>query len=285
MNNGCAVTGNGASWQGFNVGYIFSLADVERYERWFGSTRGKQALEFEQGLFRKIWRPVSPQRVLEVGCGTGIFLEWFRTQGHMVTGLDPSGESLERARERLGNKVRLAQGFAEDLPYEDNEFDTVALITTLEFVDAPDVALREAFRVARRNVLLGVLNGFSIGGLHCLAERFWKDSLYSRARLFSVFQLSRMCEGILHGAVPIEWRTCFSLPLHLLPYFHFLERLPVMQRNPFGLFSAMRVDMQCRVRTLQTPVFDELSAGAKVSVHSLGCWRSSVGAPENSTEP
>ena len=264
------------------MGHIFGPADVERSERWFGSARGKRALEFEQGLLSEVWRPVSPQRVLEVGCGTGVFLEWFRSRGHMVAGLDPSAESLELARARLGNRVRLSQGFAEDLPYEDNEFDTVALVTTLEFVADPEAALREAFRVARRNVLLGVLNAFSIGGLQYRVQRFYKDSIYSRARFFSLFKLSGMCDRILCGPVPTEWRTCFSFPLQLLPYIHFLERLSFMQRNPFGLFIAMRVDMQCRVRTLQTPVFDDIPAGAKASAQSLACWRGSAGSPEKS---
>ena len=264
------------------MGYVFSLADAQSHENWFRSPRGQRALAFEQELFRKIWTPVSPQRVLEVGCGSGVFLEWFKSQGHMVAGLEPSSSALELARRRLSPKVRLDQGFAENLPYDDNEFDTVALITSLEFVDDPDLALKEACRVARRNVLLGVLNKYSIGRLHYSIQRFWKDSVYSRARFFSVFQLHRMITGILAGSVPIEWRTCFSLPLPLLRYIHLVERIPLLQRHPFGHFIAMRIDMRCRVRTLQTPVFDEIPAGAKVSIQSLGCWRASGGAPESS---
>jgi SAM-dependent methyltransferase len=259
------------------VGYVFSLADAEGHEKWFSTPQGQRALAFEQGLFRKIWTPGSIQRVLEVGCGSGIFLEWFKSQGHMVAGLEPSSSSLELARRRLGPKVRLDQGFAENLPYEDNEFDTVALITTLEFVDDPYLALKEACRVARRNVLLGVLNKFSMGRLHYGIQRFWKDSIYSRARFFSVFQLRSMSTRILSGAIPIEWRTCFSLPLPFLRYIHLMERTPLLQRHPFGHFIAMRVDMRCRVRTLQTPVFDEIPAGAKVSIQSLGCLRASAG--------
>ena len=268
--------------QGFDVGYVFSLADAQSHENWFRSPQGQRALAFEQELFRKIWAPVSPQRVVEVGCGSGIFLEWFKSQGHMVVGLDPSISSLELARRRLGLKVRLDQGFAENLPYDDNEFDTVALINSLEFVDDPYLALKEAFRVARRNVLLGVLNTYSIDSLHYGIQRFWKDSVYSRARFFSVFQLRAMTTGILSGAVPIEWLTCFSLPLPFLRYFDFLERIPMLHRHPFGHFIAMRIDMRCRVRTLQTPVFEEIPAGAKVSIQSLGCWRASGGAPESS---
>jgi SAM-dependent methyltransferase len=257
------------------VGYVFSLIDAERDEEWFSSPEGQRALTFEWELLRKIWRPISPQRVLEVGCGSGIFLEWFKLQGHMVAGLEPSSPSIELARRRLGPRVRLNQGFAENLPYEDNEFDTVALITSLEFVDDPILALKEAFRVARRNVLLGVLNRYSIGRLHSGIQKLWKDSVYDRARFFSVFELRRMSAGILSGPVPIEWRTCFSLPLPFLRYIHLMERIPLLHRHPFGHFIAMRVDMRCRVRTLQTPAFDELPAGAKVSVQSFGCWRTS----------
>lgn len=256
------------------MGYVFSLADAERQERWFCSARGQSALQFEIELFRKVWKPVSPQRVLEVGCGSGIFLEWFMSQNHMVTGLEPSSSSLELARRRLGPKAQLDQGFAENLPYDDNEFDTVALINTLEFVDEPFLALKEAFRVARRNVLLGVLNKYSTSRVHYSLTRLWNESVYSRARYFSVFELHSMSTRILAGAVPIEWRTCFSLPLPLLSYMHIVERIPLLQRHPFGHFIAMRIDMRCRVRTLQTPVFDEVPAGAKVSMESFGCWSS-----------
>ena len=261
------------------MGYVFSLTDAQRQEKWFDSPRGQRMLKFETELFSRVWAPVSPQRVLEVGCGSGIFLEWFMSQGHMVTGLEPSGSSLDLARRRLGPKAGLDNGFAENLPYEDNEFDTVALINTLEFVEDPYLALKEAFRVARRNVLLGALNRYSISRVQYSIERFWRDSVYSHARFFSVFQLRRMSAGVLSGAVPIEWRTCFFLPPVLFDYLHPVERIALFQRHPFGYFIAMRIDVCCRVRTLQTPAFDEIPAGAKVSMESFGCWRTSQGSP------
>ncbi len=256
------------------MGYVFNLADAERQESWFRSAQGQMALQFEKDLFKKVWKPVTPQRVLEVGCGSGVFLEWFMSQGHMVTGLEPSSSSLELARRKLGPKAQFDQGFAENLPYDDNEFDTVALINTLEFVDEPFRALKEACRVARRNVLLGVFNKYSTSRVHYCLEGLWKESVYSRARFFSVFQLQSMSAKILSGTVPIEWRTCFSLPLPLLGCLSIVERIPFLQRHPFGHFIAMRIDMRCRVRTLQTPVFDEVPAGAKVSIEPFGCCTS-----------
>lgn len=255
------------------MGYVFRLTDAEQYEDWLCSPEGRSVLELKQALLKKVWAPTAPQRVLEVGCGTGIFLEWFQAQGHMPAGLEPSGAGLELARRRLRAKVRLDQGFGENLPYTDNEFDTVALINTLEYVDDPVLTLKEAFRVARRNVLLGVFNKYSLGRIHRFLEGFWKESLYERARFFGVFQLQRMTGRILSGAVPIYWQTGFSFPLPLFKYLHCLERNRLLHHHPFGHFIAMRIDMRCRFRTIQTPVFSELPAGvANASVRTL-CWR------------
>jgi SAM-dependent methyltransferase len=243
------------------VGYVFRLKDTERFENWFQSEPGRSVIALEKDLLSRVWEPRSPQRVLEVGCGSGLFLEWFASNGHLITGIDPSTSSLELARNRLGSRVQLSQGVAENLPYEDNEFDTVAMITSLEFVDDPSRALREAFRVARRNVLIGALNRYSIGRIQYFFEKFWNDSLYTHARFFSVFQLRRIACRILSGSVPTEWRTCIVFPLPMLRYVLFLERSSLFHRHPFGHFIAMRVDMRNRIRTLQTPVFSKIPNG------------------------
>lgn len=254
------------------MGYVFRLEDIERYEKWYRSEPGRSAFVLEKDLLRQVWAPASAQRVLEVGCGSGVLLEWLASMGHLPRGLDPSGASLDMARRRLGGAIPLDLGFAEDLPYDDNEFDTVVLFTSLEFVDDPAQALREAFRVARRNVLLGALNRYSAGRVVCFLERFWKDSVFSRARFFSVFQLQRLAGRILAATVPIVWRTCFSLPPSFFRYSFFLERLSLLHRHPFGHFIAMRIDVRNRFRTVQSPLFNEIPAGiANASVHSLLC--------------
>ncbi len=266
------------------MGHVFRLNDVERYENWFRSDVGRSVFALQKDLLLRVWDPPSPQRVLEVGCGSGIFLEWFDSLGHMVTGIDPSGTGLELARRRLSGRVGLDRGFAEDLPYSDNEFDTVALITSLEFVEDPAKALREAFRVARHTVLLGVLNRYSIGRAVNFIERLWRESLYSQARSFSIFQLKKMSARILHGQVPVTWRTGFTLPLPLIRYIHHLERCPVCHCLPFGHFIAMRIDVRSRYRTIQTPVFSDIPAGAEPSFRGL-CWRFPPAAKNGCMQP
>lgn len=54
--------------------------------------------------------PASPCRVLDVGCGTGVFLEKAIAAGFDVTGLDASAEMVALASRRVGPaRVRLCQ--------------------------------------------------------------------------------------------------------------------------------------------------------------------------------
>lgn len=257
------------------MGYVFQFEDALHYSDWFIHEPGRTAAALEKDLLQRLWAPNGPQDVLEVGCGAGHFLEWFSRGGHQVTGLDPSPYMLSLARRQVPERVALDRGYAEDLPYEDNAFDTVALITTLEFVNDPDRALREALRVARHHVLLGVLNRYSVTTWqHCL-QRLWKPSIFSHARFFSVFQLSQMTKEALSGSVPMRWQTCLFFPLSALRYLQFLERSRFLRWLPFGHFIGMRIDLRCSFRTLQQPVFYEAPSGAGQAHLRTFCWRNS----------
>lgn len=268
------------AWDREAVGYVFRLEDARLYDEWFQSEPGKSVARIERELLLRVWSSQSPQRVLEVGCGTGLFLQWFAERGHQVTGLDPSSPMLEIARKRLPEKVDLYRGFAEDLPYEDNAFDTVALITTLEFVDNPSKALQEAFRVARRHVLVGSLNKYSVIALQRFIGGLFRPSIYSRARFFGVFELQGIAEKILSGSVPLKWRTCLTLPLFSLRYLSFIERSPYFQWHPFGHFIAMRIDLRYPMQTIQDPLLHELPASMGGARLHTSCWRAPFGEHE-----
>jgi ubiquinone/menaquinone biosynthesis C-methylase UbiE len=259
------------------VGYVFRSEDTKRYDDWFQSEPGRTAWKIETELFSGLWAPVSRQNVLEVGCGTGHFLEWICQQGHQATGLEPSPSMRELARSRLPGCVTVDHGHAEYLPYEDNSFDTVALINTLEFVDDPTEALQEAVRVARRHVLVGVLNRYSLAFMqHCLS-RLWRPSFYDHAHYFSVFELEFLIQKILSGKVPVIWKTCFTFPLGALKYLHHLERSRFFTCHPFGYFIAMRIDLHYPLQTIQTPLFCDLSPRVGHVPFYGSCWLSSRG--------
>src|SRR5437016_5003149 len=72
-------------------------------------------------------------RVLEIGCGTGLNLSYYRwARLEYVEATEPDPYMLARARARadgmapyVREKLRLSQAPAEELPFEDASFDSV----------------------------------------------------------------------------------------------------------------------------------------------------------------
>ena len=92
---------------------------------------------------------VSPgQRVLDIGCGTGVFLRLAADRGAVPSGLDASEALLAIARERVPD-ADLQVGEMEQLPYEDDSFDLVTGFNSFFFAADLVAALREAGRVAK----------------------------------------------------------------------------------------------------------------------------------------
>lgn len=87
-------------------------------------------------------------RVLDVGCGTGVFLRMCADRGPQVSGLDASDGLLALARDRVP-EADLRLGDLQALPYDDDAFDVVTGFTSFFFADVIVAALREAGRVAR----------------------------------------------------------------------------------------------------------------------------------------
>jgi ubiquinone/menaquinone biosynthesis C-methylase UbiE len=81
-------------------------------------------------------------KILDVACGSGNSAIEFAAAGAEVTGLDLASNLLEVAAQRAkdaGLDLRLDQGDAEDLPYEDNSFDLVATMYGAMFAPRPEV--------------------------------------------------------------------------------------------------------------------------------------------------
>ena len=87
------------------------------------------------------------QRVLELGCGSGVFLRLAGDRGAEVFGLDASEALVELARSRVP-EADLRVGDMQFLPYADDGFDVVAGFNAFFFAADMVAALREAGRGA-----------------------------------------------------------------------------------------------------------------------------------------
>ncbi len=88
--------------------------------------------------------PVEGKRVLDVGCGIGLYLKKFKDHGATVFGVDVDEEKVVEASEELPN---LVVARAESLPFRAEAFDVVLLHEVLEHVEDDRLAVQEAVRV------------------------------------------------------------------------------------------------------------------------------------------
>jgi SAM-dependent methyltransferase len=86
--------------------------------------------------------------VLDIGCGTGLFLLMAAQRGARISGLDASEPFLAIARER-SPEGDLRTGEMEELPYPDQSFDLVTGFNSFQFAASPVRALQEARRVLK----------------------------------------------------------------------------------------------------------------------------------------
>ena len=187
---------------------------VEGYEAWY-ETSGRRADRLEKALLQRLLAGFpNVYTLLEVGCGTGHFTRWFQKRGLKAVGLDVSTPMLAEAV-RLG-RLQCVYGDALSLPFSNNALDIVALITTLEFITEPALALTEAFRVARCGLILGVLNRQSILGWRLKQEG---GPVWEVARFFNPAELVKIVQNAVGDTAEIVWWTTLwpisSRSLHL----------------------------------------------------------------------
>lgn len=92
------------------------------------------------------------KQALEVGCGGGFLCEEIVRMGYDVTGIDPSANSIEAAKNHAkssGLAIRYELGSGEALPYDDNTFDLVFCCDVLEHVSSVQKVISEISRVLK----------------------------------------------------------------------------------------------------------------------------------------
>ncbi|MBN1140493.1 MAG: class I SAM-dependent methyltransferase [Deltaproteobacteria bacterium] len=140
----------------------------DKYERWFATPLGKIVRDTEMKLLLEYLAPVAGERILDAGCGTGIFTTDFLVTGARVVGMDISAAMLEVASRKAKGMGRekdflAVTGNILDLPFLDGYFDKVISNTALEFIADGEKALRELFRVLKPGgvLVIATLNRLS----------------------------------------------------------------------------------------------------------------------------
>jgi len=227
----------------FMIGKALFNDQAAQYALWYQTPQGQYADILEKDLFLKLIQPKPGQSVLDIGCGTGHNLAFFKESELKAAGIDISKSMLDVASKKLSTEAELYWGHAEQLPFGNNSFDIVTLSTVLEFVSDPTKVLKEASRVARKQIYLGLLNKISLLGINRRIKGKFQDSIYNQARFYSIWEIEAMVIRAI-GKVSLEWRSVLFFPLSWHKYIRRLDRLLPLATNPFGAFLGVKLNVE-----------------------------------------
>lgn len=153
---------------------------------------------YKKGRFLQPYRPqnkiiielIKPgSKVLDAGCGDGVLGDkLIRDKGCIVTGLDLDENAVKEAkRHKINARV---YDINNKLPYPSQSFDYVVCSDSLQYLNKPDFALSEMFRVSKIVIIQFPNFGFWFYRLQMLTGRFPSLSLFGHTWWNS--QLTRM---------------------------------------------------------------------------------------------
>ena len=206
----CRTCGFRFSRPGKNPNAAESLADYEAaYLQYLEDQPADRSNHRQLLEWIRRSRDVSAGDVLDIGCGSGKFVRFLRSQGVSAIGAEPSAPLFERY---LAGQPHFAQGAAEELPARGRRYGAVMLLDVIEHVPSP----RETLAAARD--LLSVdgrifLSTPDVGSLHArLSGRHW--------HFYNKYHLSYFSARSLASAAA-------ELGLRVVSIDHFGKRFPL----------------------------------------------------------
>jgi ubiquinone/menaquinone biosynthesis C-methylase UbiE len=123
-------------------------------------------------------------RILDVAAGRGASLKYLANNigdFEQAVGIDFSEKNLNQARDQFDDeRVVFREMRAEELQFDDNQFDLAAIVNSLHHLDNPEKALEEMYRVLKSGGLLLVSEMYNDSQSerqmsHVLLHHWWAD--------------------------------------------------------------------------------------------------------------
>ena len=122
------------------------------YNQRFEVNNHKRSLE----ALRAILSQEHPQRVSEVGCGTGYWLKGLRTASPAsFYGIDLSMGMLNQSER--SDSILLSQAAAENLPFADEQYGLVYCVNALHHFNNPVAFIEQSFRVLQPGGVIAII--------------------------------------------------------------------------------------------------------------------------------
>ena len=175
--------------QKYNGNVFFNPTVAAEYDSYYQNKPGKIIDKIEKNILVPYLNNLPKGHLLELGCGTGHWTQFFSEQGFQVTAIDSSGAMLEIAKSKNIQNTSFLKADAARLPFADNSFSIIASVTMLEFVEDTNQVIDEIDRVLKPGgtLVLGCLNALSEPG-----KNKDHDPVLKHGRFFTVEEIKHI---------------------------------------------------------------------------------------------
>jgi len=166
------------------------------YDAWYGTPFGALCHRLERDALFSLSEPRRCEKVLDAGCGTGVYIKELLDRGIVPVGLDEDAGMLDFAARNGGHSSKLVRASIDNLPFKSLAFDKVISVCTLEFVVHPEAAVSEIARVLKRGgiLLLGFLNCNSEWARLRMEKAKSPSSVWHGATFFCLAEITGIAE-------------------------------------------------------------------------------------------
>ena len=193
---------------------IVGMAEIfddwpEKYDQWFETPIGRLIKKYESDLVLEMLETEQGERILDAGCGTGVFTKDLVAAGAQIVGLELSLPMLLQAGRKLEDHFfYMVRGDMRKLPFADNAFDKTVSVTAIEFVVDGGTAIGEMFRVTKPGgwIVVATLNSLSPWAAHRKAKARQGHSVFEHALFRSPDELLNLSpvDGAVKTAIHFQ---------------------------------------------------------------------------------
>lgn len=132
--------------------------------------------ELRLNIIKKIFKSGKPEILVDVGCGTGIFLDYLHDDFKSGIGIDNCKEMIDFAKKKHKKRnIKYIIGRGDVLPLADNSADFVLSMGVLENIKDKKKHINESLRVLKKGGILFLTTPIrSMTKLYDLAKVFGK---------------------------------------------------------------------------------------------------------------
>lgn len=128
---------------------FFTTNDEEVMSSGLELRRELRADVLRDGIEHALENPGVPNRIIDVGCGTGDNLQYLIDRDGEFHGLEYSTRTADMAMRMVGDRAKIQVGSVNAMPYPDEFFDAALCIEVLEHVHDDAGGIEEIFRVLK----------------------------------------------------------------------------------------------------------------------------------------